>query len=459
MIATLRNQFRFLRAPSAAPSLKQLALRGTVWTLMGYGTSQLLRLAGNLVLTRLLYPELFGFMALTNIFVSALYLFSEFGFGVSIVQNERGLEPAFINTTWTLQVGRGIILWLASFVLAIPFAQFYGDAHLQLVIPIVAFSAVIGGFNSTSLFVLQRELQLRALTLLDLAAQILSLVVMLVWAWLAPSVWALVAGGLTSAVVTLLGSHWLGVGPRNRLAWDKSALEQLIHFGKWIFLGTAITFLAEQIDRLTLGKLISLELLGVYGIALTFADVPRQVTLAISGQVLFPAISKLRDMPRPALREKILRNRRAVLLLLAAVLALLACFGDVLIHRLYDPRYWQAAWMLPILALGLWPRMLCNTIEPSLFAIGLPKYSAFGQITRFAFTLSGILLGFYWFGIVGAIVAVSLNDVAFYAMINYGLWRQGLSGLKQDFQATLALGAFSALLLVGRALIGFPFHV
>lgn len=455
----LRELFAFLHAADSTLSLKHLALRGTTWTLVGFGTSQLIRLVGNLVLTRLLYPELFGFMALANIFVSALYLFSDLGIGASIIQNEHGLEPAFINTTWTLQVGRGVILWLASLVLAIPFAQFYGDPRLRVVIPVIAFGAVIGGFNGTSLYVLQRELKLRALTLLQLGSQIAAMIVMLLWAWLSPGVWALVAGGLVAAVVELIGSHLLVAGPRNRLAWDKSALRQLIHFGKWIFLGTAITFLAEQIDRLTLGKLISLELLGIYGIALTFADVPRQVTLAVSGQVLFPAMSALRAVPRPAMREKILRNRGVVLVFLAAALALLACFGDVLIRTLYDPRYAQAAWMLPLLAVGLWPRMLCNTIEPSLFAIGMPKYSAVGQIARFGFTLCGILVGFYLFGIVGAIIAVALNDIAYYVVINIGLWRQGLSGLRQDFQATLGLAVFTAFVFVGRALIGMPLHV
>ena len=147
-------------------------LQGTAWTLAGFGTSQMIRLVGNLLLTRLLFPELFGFMALANIFVGALNLLSDFGIGVSIVQNERGLEPGFVNTAWTLQVLRGAILWLASFALAIPFAQFYGDPRPQAVIPIVAFSAVLGGFNATSLYVLQRELRLRSLMLLELGSQV-----------------------------------------------------------------------------------------------------------------------------------------------------------------------------------------------------------------------------------------------------------------------------------------------
>jgi len=38
-------------------SLKKLAIRGAIWTFAGYGTSQILRFANNLILTRLLVPE------------------------------------------------------------------------------------------------------------------------------------------------------------------------------------------------------------------------------------------------------------------------------------------------------------------------------------------------------------------------------------------------------------------
>jgi hypothetical protein len=42
---------------------------------------------------------------------------------------------------------------------------------------------------------------------------------------------------------------------------------------------------------------------------------------------------------------------------------------------LYDNRYQAAAWMLPILALGIWPRLLCATIDSSLIALGKMQYS------------------------------------------------------------------------------------
>ena len=42
------------------------ALRGTALTIFGFGSQNVLRLAGNLVLTRILFPDAFGLMALTS---------------------------------------------------------------------------------------------------------------------------------------------------------------------------------------------------------------------------------------------------------------------------------------------------------------------------------------------------------------------------------------------------------
>lgn len=459
MLNLLQRCVNQLSFGGSASSLKQRVLHGTAWILAGYGASQILRFGGNLILTRLLYPELFGLMALVNTFLIGLALLSDVGIRVSIIQNRRGSETGFVNTAWTVQAGRGIALWLVSFVLAAPFAEFYGEPQLRWIIPVAALGVLVAGFNATSLFTLQRELRVGIVTRIELVSQASGLLVMIVGSALAPGVWALVVGGLASALVKLAASHLVRAGVRNRFAWDPTAAADIWAFGKWIFLTSAVAFFAEQSDRLILGKVVPLEILGVYGIALTFAELPRQITLAVSSNVLFPAFSSLRELSRPALRVKISRHRMRVLSLLACGLAVLAELGDVLVRFFYDARYWQATWMLPLLALGLWPRLLCNTIEPALFAIGKPQYTTAAQVGRVLWTISAVLWGFMWFGIAGAIVAIALNDLVYYGAIQFGLWREGLGLVRQDVQGTAVLLLFLGGVLGVRILsgIGLPF--
>ena len=436
-------------------SLRKQAIRGSVWTLAGYGASQILRFCSNLILARLLVPEYFGLMSLVNVFIIGLHLFSDIGLGPSIIQNKRGDDPDFLNTVWTMQIIRSGFLWLGSVLIAWPISEFYNEPQLLRLLPVVGLSTLISGFGSTAPFTLNRHIALGKLAIFELGGQVVSVIVMIVWAWFSPTVWALVMGSLVSDVIKMVWSHRLMPGHRNRFAWNREATKNIVSFGRWIFLSTALTFLASQADRLILGKLLSFKLLGVYGIAFALADIPRQVILALSGKVIFPAMSKLANLPREAFRAKILKNRRPILIALAAGLPLLISFGDFLILKLYKPDYHDAAWMLPIIALGIWHTTLYSTMSPSLLTIGKSVYNAQGYLLTFLTISIGLPLAFSQVGIVGAMFVVAFNDLPLYGATMYGLWREGLSCLGQDLQATaLFLGLLTTTLLCRYYLLG-----
>src|SRR5690554_6229289 len=98
------------------------AARGSVWTILGFGGAQAIRLVSNLILARLLFPEAFGLMALVMLLIVGLSLFSDIGIEQSIMRNPRGEERAFLDTAWTMQVARGWVLWLAAWAVALPAA-------------------------------------------------------------------------------------------------------------------------------------------------------------------------------------------------------------------------------------------------------------------------------------------------------------------------------------------------
>ena len=436
-------------------ALKKVATQGAFWTLANYGLSQALRFGSNLILTRLLFPDLFGLMSLVNVILMGLGLFSDIGVGTSIVRSKRGNDPDFLNSAWTMQVIRGVVIWIVAVAVAYPAAQLYKTPELIWLIPVIALTSVIGGFNSTGLFTSYRNMAVKKLVAMEMVTQLITLSIMITWAWVHPSIWALIAGTLVSTVIHMIWSHFLIPGQRSRFRWDKTATQELISFGKWIFLSTALTFLAGQADRMILGKIFSLEMLGVYTIALTLSDVPRQMVSGLSGKIIFPTLSRLADMPRPEFRKQLLNTRKRFLIFLALGLAIMVSFGDLLILSLYDKRYDQAAWMLPLLAIGVWPNMLSQTIDQALYAIGKPSYATMGNFFRFLYNIIGIPLGFIHFGIPGAIVVVALNDVPFYLVITFGVSREGLSSIRQDVNATLIFIGLLGILVYGRWLLGF----
>ncbi|MFM6355007.1 MAG: oligosaccharide flippase family protein [Planktothrix sp.] len=435
-------------------SLSKKAIQGTIWTLFGYGGSQVLRFGGNLILTRLLVPELFGLMALVNTFITGLNLFSDVGIRPSIIRSERGDDPLFLNTAWTIQVVRGCLLWIVCWLMAKPLSEFYNEPQLLWIIPIVGFVTVLSGFNSTALATLTRNLELGKLTLYDFAVQITTLSVMIVWAKINSTIWALISGTLLGSLLGLIRSHLLNKGSPNRFAWDKTALNEIFSFGRWIFLSTAMTFLANQSDRLILGKLLSLEILGIYTVAYTLSDLPRQLMNKLSSQVLFPIFSKTMDLSNNDFRKKIIKKRWIILIGLGLIITLFFGFGDFMILALYDSRYQQAAWMLPILCLGLWPVILCSTLDKILYAFGKPQYSTIGYFLKFAYMIILLPLSFKTFNLLGVVITIAFNDIPYYIIVNYGLWKNKVSFLKQDLEATLLLIILVIMVLGFRYQLG-----
>jgi len=70
-------------------------LTGAVWTIGAYGVGQLIRVATNVILTRLLAPELFGIMLIVYSLRTGLTLISDIGIGQNIVYNKSADDPDF----------------------------------------------------------------------------------------------------------------------------------------------------------------------------------------------------------------------------------------------------------------------------------------------------------------------------------------------------------------------------
>lgn len=431
-------------------NIKRRALEGTLFVIAGYGLSQVIRLGGNLILTRLLIPEFFGIMGLARAFITGLHFFSDVGLGPGIIRSSRGNDPVFLNTAWTIQVGRGLFLWLLTLILAVPIARIYESPVLVWVFPVVGLNAIFYGLNSTSIYTLNKDIRLGKIALMELASQCIALLCMIAIAYWYRNIWSLVVGTMVGIVVTSIWSHFLDPNMRNHFAMEKDAARELLSFGKWIFLSTAMMFLATQSDRFLLGKLFPLALFGVYNIAIIFAELPKQVISQVSNKVIFPLISKFSHLPRHELREKILQKRKYMLIPLAMLVALLGGFGDILIDFLYDERYRQAGWMLALLALGMWPLVLYATIDRSLYAIGKPNYTAFGNLAKFVYMIIGIPLSFKYAGFFGAVLTVALNDLPVYLIVSIGLSKEKISCFRQDFLATMALVFFLGVFLVIR---------
>jgi len=414
------------------------------WTTISYALVQAIRLLNNIVLARILAPPLFGLMLIVNTIRVGIELLSDVGIGQNIVSNPKGSTPEFLDTAWTLQVARGLVLGLACFFSSNFLAESFGHPELSHVLPIAALFFIFTGFDSTGRFLAQKHLLVKRLSIFEVGIALFSFVTHVTLALITPTIWALVLGSVLTGAAALIASFFLVPGLRHRIMIDPPSVRELITFGKWIFLSSIVYFLAMNFDRLYLSLQISLTQLGIFGIARTLADMVSLFVSRCGSLLLFPMVAAM-NVEGAEVRRRLQGGRRQLLLATAIALGLFVAVADLVVALLYDSRYQAAGSILPVLLLGTWFAILTTVNESILIGVRKPAGSALANVAKFLFYLGAVPLAFGAFGLSGAIVVLSAGEVAKYAVLWFFGRREHLGFGRDD----LALTAVFLLSILG----------
>jgi len=425
-------------------TLKQRAVRSGSWVIFGHIFSQCLRLGSNLILTRLLVPEMFGVMAIVAVIMAGLAMFSDVGLLQNIVQSKRGEDVDYVNTAWTIQILRGFFIFLAALIGSVVLYclgeagylsvdTVYGNPELPLLLAVVSVRSIISGFNSIHILLLNRKLMLGKLTVIELLSQIIGLLVMLVWAWYKADIWALVAGGLTSSIVKMIFTHTFNLGKTCSFRWEKEAAYEILHFGKWIFLGSILGFLLSQGDRLLIGLWVSPEVMGIYSIAFFLAMALKDLMKKVISSVFYPMLSEVaRDNPNQ-LKETYYKIRAKVDMITMFSAGIMASMGRPIIELLYDDRYIEAGWMLEVLSFSI-VFVGYSIAGVCLMAKGNVKSTVWLIFTATAFLYISLPVAYAFYGLYGAVVMTSLNYIIDIPSTFYMLRKNKLLDIRKEFR-------------------------
>jgi O-antigen/teichoic acid export membrane protein len=437
-------------AKSTTSDLRRLLLRGSFFEVGGYGAQVILRMGSNLILTRLLFPAAFGLSSIVSTLSAGLYMLSDVAIQPCVIQSNRGDDPAFLNTAFTLQAMRGVALALVMVMLAKPASWFYHEPQLEPLVYIGALQLIFGGLHSTSIFTLRRRLASGWINGFELGTGVVATAFTLILTRAFPSPKALVIGLVFSAFVQSLTSHFLPVPYRNHFQWDKKAAEEIRRFGRWIFGSSAATYLGGQSDRILLGRFLGAAWLGVYGIALNLTEILSALIGRIGSGIMYPALSRAAKEPGRDLSAFFYRFRLRLDLLSMSSMGLLAGAGGWLVRLLWDTRYANAAWIVQILSIRVAITLIVTPTETCLLALGQTRNLFLRSSIRLLGTLTCIPIGWYLGGVKGVIWGAVVSEIP----TIFAVWpRSRHLGILRIRRELLAIGIFCAAYLVGRVLL------
>lgn len=432
---------------SATKSLKFRVISAGVWASFVGIAGTVLRFGSSLIMTRLLFPDAFGLLAIGAVTSMLLNLFSDIGIRQFVINHERGHEQKYLDSVWGMSVIRGAMIMLGGIVAAGVIAacnwfgwfgpdSVYGHPDLPAIIAMTSISSLILGFKSPKLYVLERNLDLRKLAYLELAAQLAGTLVTIALAWWWRNVWSVVAGGYITAIVSVLLSFQYANWDLGRLRWDRSIVAEVVRYGRWILLSSATSVIAANLDRLMLGFWVAPAALGLYTLALNIVGMVDGIASRPFMAVAMPAFSEVVRRGDGKLKSVYLRVRLPFDLLTVTAAGAVFATAQLMVQVLYDDRYADAGRSLQILSFSLL-FLRYNITGTAHVSLGEPRTASISSVIKLVAIALAIPVGYSLGGYFGAVWAISLHMLP---ATLYLLWMNGRHGLNDFwFEARMLL--------------------
>ncbi len=395
--------------PASEPSI----LRKSSWIFAAQIASTFLRFASNIVLAWLLVPEAFGIAAIVGAVLTGLALLSDVGIGDSIVRNAKGDQAEFYYSAYVIQVVRGFVLYAVLFFSAGYIGDFYDADILESALKIGGISLILYGLGSTRYILLQRNQQIKTQVIVDIAVQIITTVIVLAICIVEPSVWALIYSYIISAALYLIASFYIMPFPLRTHPFTvvPQYLGEIFGFGKWIFLSTLFHFVIIQSDKLFVGKLASVEELGLYALATALATLVLWFASSLTEKIVYPSLSEVARVDPSAFGERMVDTLRQVLPILLIMSLAVVAASPLFFAYLYKADYAPAGEIAQSLAVMVWFMAIYDTFQKVAIAYGKPQVGALAAFIAAGARVALSLIGFHYFGLQGFIFGLALGSI------------------------------------------------
>ena len=267
--------------------------KGFLWAAFGAFAGRGVQFISDIILSRLLFPEDFGLIAIGLAVLNISEMLTETGFSSALIQKQGGIKK-YLNTAWTMEVLKSTFLFFLVFILSKPIANFYGNLDLINILRAISILFLLRGFRNIGIVYFRKKLDIHKQVIIDVVPSIIQLMIIIPFAIYIKNVWVIVIGVFGRRIAELLLSFLMHIH-RPVFEFHKNYFKELFHFGKWIFSTSIIAAIDKNFIPLFIGKYFDVETLGYFNRAELFSILLFAVLIQIIWQVGYPAMSHLQS--------------------------------------------------------------------------------------------------------------------------------------------------------------------
>ncbi|WP_164174780.1 lipopolysaccharide biosynthesis protein [Ruminococcus flavefaciens] len=280
-----------------------------------------------MILAKMLAPEIWGTIGLILIFIEILQVFIESGLGNALIQKKDADDLDFSTVFYFNCVICGAA-YLLMFFAAPLIAWFYKAPELTSAIRVMSLVLVVSGLKNVQQAYVSKNMLFKRFFFATLIGTLTAAVIGIAMAYFGFGLWAIIAQNLINVTIDTC-ILWITVKWRPKKAFSFQRLKQLYSFGWKLFASSLMEVIYLKLRGLIIGRKYSKEDLAYYTYGEYFPQFITSILNSSIDSVLLPSMSSVQDS-----RENVKNmTRRAIkigtYILMPFMVGIMVCAGPV----------------------------------------------------------------------------------------------------------------------------------
>lgn len=256
---------------SMSGGLREKVMKGGLFLVLRQGLGLMIGLGGMILLTRIIGPTQYGLYIAGLGILTFLIALAGLGLNVFLIRKAENIEKKDFDQVFTLLV----ITCSIALLIGILFVPIYSDwiHSIDIVKPFLflLYTLPITVLSYPALAKLERDLNYKAIAILELSGQFIFYGVALTLAWMGYGVWAPVIGYWVQQVMQSTGTFIMArFVPR--LIWSKSKIYEMISYGFSYSSSLWVWQLRSLVNPLLVGRFLGVEGVGIVALAIRLVE-------------------------------------------------------------------------------------------------------------------------------------------------------------------------------------------
>lgn len=370
-------------------STKQKMVRGVLWSAVEKYSGLIVSIIVSMILARILSPSDYGTVAISSVIISFLAILGTMGIAPAIIQR-KDLTSEDLDNIYTFTLIVALFFSLLFFLLATPVSTFYNDPQLVPVCQLLSITLFFSIANMVPNALMAKYQKFKQIAKRTLLFQIISAIIAVISALKGAGVYALLVSPILSSIgIFVFNRYYFKLKVSRKFTLEP--VKRIFSYTSYTFAFDFINFFTRNLDKIVIGRYISMDKLGFYEKSYRLMQMPIQNVTAVINPVIQPIFSEFQDNKSEIATKynRIIRFTSTISFPLGIILYF--C-GYEVIHIFYGGQWDGAVETFKILALSLPLQMVLSTVGFIYQSSNAPKHLFFTGLTNMILTVSGFLI-------------------------------------------------------------------